>query len=137
VIVADTNLIVAFTLPHPMSATAEQVRRKDGIWYAPSIWLSEWRNVALRYVRKRLVGLSDVEEALSLAKEAVPRERTLQVDDLLALRVAARTGCSSYDGEFVALAELLDVQFVTWDHDVLRRVPIRAISPDAFASVPD
>ncbi len=131
-IVVDTNLIVALTLPHPDAATAEAVWRRDPVWHAPWLWVSEWRNVAMKYLRRGLGTLADVEEAMGLAGEAVPEERRRQPDGALVLRIAARSGLSAYDAEFLALAELLDVPLVTWDRRLLEAAGGRAVPPEAF-----
>lgn len=48
------------------------------------------------------------------------------------LALALRSGCPAYDREYVALAEGLDVPLVTFDREVLRAFPNRAITPQAF-----
>ena len=48
------------------------------------------------------------------------------------LSLAARSGCSAYDCEFVALAENLGVALVTSDGELLRAFPERAIAPATF-----
>jgi predicted nucleic acid-binding protein len=47
--------------------------------------------------------------------------------------LAARSACSAYDCEFVALARDLDVRLVTADRR-LRGLPDTAISPEDFAA---
>jgi len=50
------------------------------------------------------------------------------------LELAARSGCSAYDCEFVALARDLGVSLITADRRVLRAFPGIAVSPEAFVA---
>lgn len=49
------------------------------------------------------------------------------------LELAARSGCSVYDCEFVALAEDLSAALVTSDRRILKAFPSVAVSPSVFA----
>jgi predicted nucleic acid-binding protein len=48
------------------------------------------------------------------------------------LQLAAESGCSAYDCEFVALARDLEVPLVTADRQLLAAFPSTAVSPEAF-----
>jgi predicted nucleic acid-binding protein len=48
------------------------------------------------------------------------------------LRLAAGSVCSSYDCEFVAVAQDLTVPLVTADRQILRAFPETAVSLDGF-----
>ena len=50
------------------------------------------------------------------------------------LELAARSGCSAYDCEFVGLAQDLRVVFVTGDRQILAAFPSTAVSPSAFVA---
>jgi predicted nucleic acid-binding protein len=50
------------------------------------------------------------------------------------LRLATTSRCSSYDCEFVAVAQDLALSLVTADRQVLKAFPQTAISLDAFLS---
>ncbi|MBM4354093.1 MAG: type II toxin-antitoxin system VapC family toxin [Deltaproteobacteria bacterium] len=131
-IVADTNLVAALFLPSDRSEVAEQVWLRDAAWYAPVLWLCELRNVAVRYFRCGVATLAQCEDAMALARRAICPSRTVESDDVLVLRMAARYRLSSYDAEFAALAETLEVPLVTWDGRLHERFPSRAISPEQF-----
>jgi predicted nucleic acid-binding protein len=47
------------------------------------------------------------------------------------LSLAAQSGCSAYDCEFVALAQDLRVPLVTTDRQILKAFPTVAVSPAA------
>lgn len=48
------------------------------------------------------------------------------------LRLAARSGCSAYDCEFVALAKELGIALVTVDREVLRESPGVAVRLEEY-----
>lgn len=131
-IVVDTNIIAALTLPHPDRELVATVWQHERIWYAPCLWLPEWKNVALRYVRHKLATLPTIEAALALAEEAVPTTHRLHPDNILTLRIANRTSLSAYDAEFLATAELLDVPLVTMDKGLVAAGKGRAVTPAEF-----
>ena len=48
------------------------------------------------------------------------------------LDLIAKSDCTAYDCEFVALAKQLDIQLVTADRQLLKEFPDRAISLEEF-----
>ncbi|HET8540136.1 MAG TPA: type II toxin-antitoxin system VapC family toxin [Anaeromyxobacter sp.] len=130
-IVADTNLIVAMTLPHVRTRIAEAVYRIDPDWVAPLLWRSELRNVLAGALRR---GDVDPSTAAALAWDAEDRmtggEYTVESEKVL--RLVATSRCSAYDCEFVALADDLGVPLVTSDGLILKEFPDLARSPEAF-----
>lgn len=131
-IVADTNLIAYLVLPGERTLAAEAVLRADPVWSAPLLWRSELRNVLATYVRGGRLALGD---ALSMAERAEElmsdREFTVPTEDVLAL--AASSGCSAYDCEFVILARDLGVPLVTVDAGLLSAFGDTAVAPEVFA----
>ena len=126
-IVVDTNVIAYLWLPGPDTPLAEHLLRTDAEWCAPLLWRSEFRSVLAGLVRRESLSIdaalrtaSDVERQMSGHEYAVPSDRVL--------RAAADSGCSAYDCEFVVLATLLSVPFVTADRQVLRAFPDLAVS---------
>jgi predicted nucleic acid-binding protein len=122
VIVVDTNVIVYLYLPGEFTAAAEALLESDPEWAAPLLWRSELRNILMGYVRR---GGLDVEQALAIQREAeallAPGEA--DVDSEAVLRLAAQSGCTAYDCEFVALAQKLAVTLITMDRALLRAFP--------------
>lgn len=131
-IVVDTNLIAYLVLPGQRSARARDVLRRDSEWMAPLLWRSELRNVLAPYERQ---GHLKIEDSLELmeAAERLMKGGEYEVRSQDVLRLAARSGCSAYDCEFVALARDLEVALVTTDRDVLKAFPGIARSLDRFA----
>jgi predicted nucleic acid-binding protein len=133
VIVADTNLVVHLFIGGPWTPGAEAVLARDPVWVLPLLWRSEFRSTVSGLVRRRDLALED---ALVIVAEAerilAGREYAVASHDVL--RLAARSGCSAYDCEFVALAEDLGTRLVTTDRQVLRAFPAVAVAPDRFVA---
>jgi predicted nucleic acid-binding protein len=122
VIVVDTNVIAYLYLPGVFTPQAEALLEADAEWISPWLWRSEFRNILAGYVRRKTISLS---AAVDLQAEA---ERLLaggefEVDSRAVLELAAQSGCSAYDCEFVALAVVLGVKLVTMDAQVTRAYP--------------
>jgi predicted nucleic acid-binding protein len=133
VIVVDTNIIAALYLAGSMSSLAEQASIKDSLWAAPRLWRSEIRNVLALYMRK---GLIDLPKALHIMERAahLMEEGEHEVDSHQVLHLAAQSGCTAYDCEFVALAKDLDIPLVTIDKQILEHFPDIAISLEKFVT---
>jgi len=95
------------------------------------LWRSEFRNVLAFYMRKRLLGLEGANRIWDSA-EVLLRRREFEVRSSDVLRLAAASGCSACDCEFVALAEELGAPLVTSDTALLKAFPAVAVSMEAF-----
>jgi predicted nucleic acid-binding protein len=120
VIVVDTNVIVYLFVPGERSSAAEALCRSDPEWAAPLLWRSEFRNVLATLVR---LGRLDLGLAQSIQEEAeqMLSSREFAVDSTTVLELAAQSGCSAYDCEFVALAQYLEVPLVSADRKLRKR----------------
>lgn len=130
-IVVDSNIIGYLYLNSARSSQAEQALSKDPQWAAPLLWRSEFRNVLAFYIRKRVLSL---ETAQKIMEEAVSLMigQEYEVVSSQVLNLAAKSTCSAYDCEFVALAQDLRVSLVTVDHQVLNQFPDIAVSLDQY-----
>ena len=121
-IVVDTNVVAYLLLAGPHTEQAEALLLAQPEWAAPPLWRSEWRNVLCGYLRR---GQLDLDTALALMQQAqdlvIRREEPVPSDSVL--RLAASSGCSAYDCEFVAAARQLGVPLVTADRALLRAFP--------------
>jgi predicted nucleic acid-binding protein len=133
VIVVDTNLLVYLYVSGANTARAEGVLVRDPVWVAPLLWRSEFRNVLAGLVRRRAL---DLDDAIRMTHEAERRMAggEYSVASQQVLQLAARTGCSAYDCEFVGLAQDLRVWFVTSDRQILTAFPSTAVSPASFVA---
>lgn len=125
-IVADTNVVAYLVLPSPHTALAERLFLSDPEWVAPLLWRSEMRNVLALYLRKSLVTL---EQAVALQQEAeeILRGREYEIGSDEVLDLVARSPCSAYDCEFVALARSLGVPLATMDRKLVAAFPDTAV----------
>jgi predicted nucleic acid-binding protein len=135
VIVADTNLIAYLLIPGQWTETAEAILRRDPAWAAPLLWRSELRSVLT--LAKRRYDL-DLRQVLSIMEEAerLMKGNEFQVNSAEVLRLAGACRCSSYDCEFVVLAQHLGVPLVTSDRAILAAFPGIAVSLEAFGPDP-
>ena len=130
-IVADANLIAYLILPGERTESAEAVLLGDPVWVVPALWASEMRSVLSHYVRSGQLSVAQASAAMHRAIR-VAEGREGPVDSAEVLTLAHKSGCSSYDCEYVALAKSLGVSLVTSDKAVLRAFPRVAISPEDF-----
>jgi len=132
-IVVDANLLVYLYVAGQRTRQAEAVLARDPAWAAPLLWRSEFRNTLAGLARRKALALED---AIQIADEAersmAGREYSVISHEVL--RLAARSGCSAYDCEYVALAQDLGVRLVTADRQLLGVFPSIAIAPDVFAA---
>lgn len=126
-IITDTNIISYFLLPTPYSDAADKLYRLDPNWAAPILWKSEFRSVLALYLRKKLISF---EEALKLQEsaESIMLHNEFDIASSQVLKFVERSACSSYDCEFVALAEHLNCPLVTEDKKIHESFPSVATS---------
>lgn len=130
-IVVDTNVIAYLLLSGDHTEAARAALATDAAWAAPLLWRSEFRNVLALYLRQRHLTLAEALEVQTTAEELLAgREYT--VDGEAVLTLAASSGRSAYDCEFVALARALGVPFVTSDRQLLASFPETGVALSAF-----
>lgn len=130
-IVADTNLLVYLYVAGQRTGQAETALAKDPLWVAPLLWRAEFRNTLAGLVRRKALALEDALRIVDDAEQAMAG-REYSVLSHHVLQLAARSGCSAYDCEFVALAQDLGIAFITSDRQVLAAFPTAAVSLDRF-----
>lgn len=132
-IVVDTNVIAYLFLPGEHTEAARTTLAADAAWAAPLLWRSEFRNVLALYLRQRHLTLAASLEVQTAAEELLAgREYAIESEAVLML--AATSGRSAYDCEFVALAQALAVPFVTSDRKLLASFPKTAVALSSFAT---
>lgn len=136
VIVVDTNVIAYCFIRSGLTEVAQQVRARDADWHAPFLWRSEFRNVLCGYLRRGLFPLADLELVRAATEQALTGREHF-VSGQRVLSVAATSGLSACDAEFVALAEDLGVPLVTTDAGVLKAFPHRAIAMQDYLALDD
>ena len=131
-IVVDTNVIAYFLIKGDRTPLAEAIFEKDAHWAAPVLWRSEMRSVLTGYLRRGLFTLADAKELMSDA-EVTLRGNEYDVDSARTLELADLSGCTTYDCEFVCVAEALSASLVTSDSELLAAFPSIAVSMSGFA----
>ena len=130
-IVVDTNVIASLWLPNDMDKLAYKILEKDADWIAPLLWRSEFRNVLAMYLRADIldftIALQVIEEA-----EQLMGSKEFEVNSTQVLSLVYDSSCSSYDCEFVALADDLNSKLVTFDKKIIKEFPDIAIHPEDF-----
>ena len=130
-IVVDSNVIAYCWIHGDRTALAHELRRNDPEWHAPVLWRSELRNILTGYRRDGSLTGEEARRIMAAAGFGLAgREHHLPSDRVF--DVAERSRLSAYDGEFVALAEILGVRLVTEDRAILSAFPERAISLGQF-----
>jgi len=130
-IVVDTNIISYFYISGDRSHLAEKLLTTNSDWNAPALWRSEFRSVLSQYLRKKLLQLDEVLIILQQA-EKLMRDSEYEISSAQVMQLVNSSTCSSYDCEFVALAQYLDVPLITEDKKVIREFPRIAMSLDTF-----
>lgn len=125
-IVVDTNVTVYLWLRGSMTPAAEDLLARDPEWVVPVLWRSEFRNALIGFIRAKRCSHDEAMAACRAAEEHLDG-REFNVDSGDVLRLAAESGCSAYDCEFVALAQMLNTNLVTNDRQVLKAFPSVAV----------
>jgi len=130
-IVVDTNVIAQFLLPSPRSSSCERVHEIDPHWIAPRLWVSEFRNVLIPYVRNKIISYDKAVEILQFAERQF-EDTTFDAKSYDIMKYSMKSTCSAYDLEFVCLAIEAGVTLVTMDKQILREYPSVAVRPEDF-----
>jgi predicted nucleic acid-binding protein len=133
VIVVDTNLLAYAVLPGERTAAALRVLESDPEWIAPALWRRELRNVLATLMRVRGLTLGRALAAFGAAEQLVS-DAEIEPSTEECLRLAARSGISAWDAEFVFVAEALDLPLVTADRRLARAFPGRAVAPEDYTA---
>jgi predicted nucleic acid-binding protein len=131
VIAVDTNILCYYWLASPLFAQAEALERRDPEWIVPPLWRSEFRNILASSVRNKVLSLQGAIDLMERAEERM-REREVAVSSRSVMELVAKSSCTAYDCEFVAVARQRGVQLVTADRQILREFPRVAVSLAEF-----
>ncbi len=115
-------------IPGEQTRVAEDVWLRDPVWHAPSLWVSEFCNILALYLRRGNLDLESVMPLVTLAEARFGEGEAVASTDVLTL--AATSGCTAYDCEFVALARKLEAPLLTFDQQLLAAFPRIAMHPE-------
>jgi predicted nucleic acid-binding protein len=120
VIVVDTNVITAAFLRSEDRRRARVVLEEDREWRVPPLWRSEFLSACRHGIRVAGMKPARCAEAFNTAL-ALFGPGEVQPDPYRVLAAVGRIpALSSYDAEFLALAQQLDCRVVTQDLDFIR-----------------
>jgi predicted nucleic acid-binding protein len=105
----------------------------DPDWVAPSFWWSEFRNVLALSIRRGVMSFADALEVIEDA-DVLMGGKDRDSTSFRILRLAADSGCTAYDCEFVALALDLGVPLVTSDRALIEKFKPNVVSMKSFCS---
>ena len=131
-IIADTSLIACLAIRNENAELAGAVCAADPVWAAPVLWRSEFRHALVKCIQRAGMSLDEAMRALQSAEE-IMAGREYQVSSGRVLELAARSKCTGFDCEYIALAQDLDVPLVTADPQILKAFPKTAVSLEKFA----
>jgi predicted nucleic acid-binding protein len=128
VIVVVTNVIAYLVLKGDQSEVCSNLYEYDPDWTAPRLWRDELANVLATYERQNLLARQDALLAFQDAEAAINgNEFDISIDKILS--VSARTGCTGYDAQYIALAEDLGLKLYTFDKRILQKAEELARRP--------
>jgi predicted nucleic acid-binding protein len=133
VIVVDTNVLVYLYIRSERTSRAVAVFRHDPDWAAPLLWRSEFRNVLALYLRQERLTVVEARQIMDDVTELM-LDWEYEVSSYQVLDLVTQSTCTSYDCEFVALAQELGVPLVTVDRQLLGQFPDVAVPLDTFLS---
>jgi predicted nucleic acid-binding protein len=130
-IVVDSNILAYLYLPSEYTDLAENLLEKNPYWVAPILWRSELRNVLAAYLRKKILNIHQI-YAIMREAEDLMRDREFEIESSDVIQLMARSQCSAYDCEFVALALRLKCKLVTMDKKIILNFPDIAVALTDF-----
>ncbi len=132
-IVVDVTVLAAFVMNGAETDGVVRLRKRHPEWAAPVLWKSELMNVLWKYERRGDMSVHGALEIMDFVVRLM-RDTTFDVQPEEVLPIACSSGCTAYDGQYVALARLLNAPLATHDRQLLRLFPDLAFMPD---KVPD
>ena len=127
-IVADRTVIARLIIRAGDSERVDSLFERDPEWTAPSLWQPEFASVLRKYERAGRLSADGMAAMIRKALELFAQS-TGHVSIARVLDTARRTGCSSYDSYYIALAEDLNLKLHTYDAEVLTKYPHLAQMP--------
>jgi predicted nucleic acid-binding protein len=129
-IVIDTNILAYLLLEQPEASLKQRAKRllkaEDRV-LLPALWRHEFLNVLSMAVKAGRMSLPEAVDAWFRAL-AVAEAAEAPVDLPRALEASLRFGISTYDAQFVALAEQSNTILISEDKKLRRAVGALAVS---------
>lgn len=121
-IVADTNVLLYHYTSADFGKLTAALLAQDADWHAPLLWRSEFRNGLATFMR---AGYLHVKQSAQYFQHAAlfMQGREHEPDAARVLDLAAKSGCTAYDCEYVDLAERLAAPLITADKKLIKAFP--------------
>ena len=132
-IVVDTNVIAYVLIAGDKTALAQQVAKKDPDWKVPPLWRHEFLNVLATSTRAAVIDAQQAEALWHKGLDLLVRAER-EADGIASLKLAIEHAISSYDAQYIALAQSLETQCVTEDKHMLKTFPGTVVSIKAFCT---
>lgn len=125
-LVLDTSVVAKWFLPEQLSSAAdsvlEDIRLGEALAAAPDLIIHEFANILWQRQKKGDISIRQASAIMS-DFERLPIELVSgEVLGSEALKVAGKTGCTAYDGAFMALASGLSAPLITADQRFIRQM---------------
>lgn len=89
------------------------------------------RNILVNYQKKKILDLKQCKTTMNIALELLKNKEYSPNSDGI-LELSAKSGCTAYDCEYVALAISLQTQLITNDKQILNAFPKTAMKMSEF-----
>jgi predicted nucleic acid-binding protein len=126
-IVVDTNIIVYALFPSLYAQDVTELHNKQSHWYIPVLWRSEFTNVVSLYLRKKAIDVQKAHLMIEAAHTFIQSE--YEISQKAVLNFTQRSTCTSYDCEFICLADALKTRLITYNKKILNEFPEIAMKP--------
>ena len=130
-IVADTCLVFHLFNETFLTASAQEIQKKDPYWILPSLWKEEYANILSKLARKELQPIDQVIKLFNYTVEELKSCEVI-VDTKKALEISIKYKISVYDAHFIALAIDFNSLLVTEDKEILKNCSDLALSLNNF-----
>lgn len=121
-IVAEVNVVAYLLIEGRKTDLARRLHALDPEWRMPSFWRAEFLNVLAMQVEYGGAPLALAEQTWQNAV-ALFGAAEVQVDEIGALRLAARYQITAYDAQYAELARQLGAPCVSEDRELVRKCP--------------
>ncbi|NLI77079.1 MAG: type II toxin-antitoxin system VapC family toxin [Candidatus Riflebacteria bacterium] len=135
-IVVDTNIISYFWIPGECTDQVKELFHIDPNWISVPLWRVEMQNVLAKYFRAKMMPEERAIELMALAEHQMSgHEFAVSSKDVLDLLIKSK--CTSYDCQFIALAEMNKIPLLTTDEPLIKAFPKIAIHPKRYVKMKD
>jgi len=127
----DANILAYYFIESPFTELAHQVFAKDKEWMVPPLWQHEFISILFKIARQ---GSQSEADLLTIWENvnALVEGNEKEVDIQQAFHLAIQHHVSSYDAQYLVLAQMLDIPLVTEDRKLRQAAPDLTISMQDF-----